>query len=339
MITRLQQLLRAAVGENETAQGKYQIARLEQQARVADEEIASLEATLRGYEGYEERCTALQQQLDLKEKGAQELMRFHIETSTALCASKAQCTSLQRELGARNAHIIKLECYQAAATAFFAKHNVLEGPVSAVGELQFWRVPADCSAQMADLQEQVWNLRAEIQSKSATSTNQQREREDRVKYERLRIAYENLKEDYRKLQQREAGRASIVNKAVAMLQAVCPVEYNMCAAIARDKYPASGGATADYYILAVFGHQTTTTRQPQPPRPVLRPLPLISREGIAPIPIPLAFVSDAARHSDATSGATENVCTGAGKGTIAMETAVESEQEEYPCNNNSECFT
>jgi chromosome segregation ATPase len=113
------------------------------------------------------------------------------------------------------------------------------------GQQHFWRVPKECSAQMADLQAQVWKLRA-------------RERSTAANCEQLQSALDVAHETLRRAQQRDEACSRIVAKAVAALTIDYPGVFQACAELARAKCPRGVLGTqiqGGYYTLAAYACQ------------------------------------------------------------------------------------
>jgi hypothetical protein len=120
------------------------------------------------------------------------------------------------------------------------------------GQQHFWRVPKECSAQMADLQAQVWELRA-------------RERSTAANCEQLQSALDVTHETLRRAHQRDEACARIVAKAVAALTIDYPGVFQACAELAREKCQGvqSTPIQEGYYTLAAYACQMRLAPQEQ----------------------------------------------------------------------------
>jgi hypothetical protein len=113
----------------------------------------------------------------------------------------------------------------------------------------FWQVPPECSAQMAGLQSQVWELRDQVSElqKECTESRLARASNTSTQAELERVARIN-----HVLLQREEKCGMIVHSALALLKAQYPSEFEVCAFIARNKYPQANELALLYATLAVY---------------------------------------------------------------------------------------
>jgi chromosome segregation ATPase len=123
-----------------------------------------------------------------------------------------------------------------------------------------WDIPPAYSAQLADLQAQVWELRQEVVSRTARVAELEQQcclgTSERALYERLRLTLASREEALKRMQHHQQGCASVVSAAVAALRREYPDVFLRCTEIARQRYPRAEGAAADYYTLGVYGYRT-----------------------------------------------------------------------------------
>jgi uncharacterized protein YhaN len=214
---------------------------------------------------------------------AQQGLALTIEKERANYTKQLDCVqvrvnALQKEVWRRGAQIREL----------LDHYRAKPGPDGiAVSEVER---PPRYSAQLADLQAQVWELRAELQSRTARVTELEQQcllntterglydrlraelqrrtarvmeleqqcalnPTERALYEGLRLAFVKQGAELNGALQSQKGRARIVAVAVAALKNEYPEVFELCAEIAQERYPHAQGAAADYYTLAVYGHR------------------------------------------------------------------------------------
>jgi Mg2+ and Co2+ transporter CorA len=155
-----------------------------------------------------------------------------------------QVAALQRELQDRDAQIQGL-------LDNFGTRIQPSGTAICDGSL-----PPEYSAQLADLQTQVWELRSALQSRAARVTELEQQctlsTTERALYEKLRLAFVKQGAELQGVQQQRQGYARIIGAAVTVLKSEYADVFVPCAEIAGERYPHAHGAEADYYTLAVY---------------------------------------------------------------------------------------
>jgi hypothetical protein len=121
---------------------------------------------------------------------------------------------------------------------------------------------------MAGLQCQVWELRdqvSELQKECAES------RLARASNTSTQVDIERVARNNHVLLQREEKCGMIVHSARALLKAQYPSEFEVCAFIARNKYPQANELALLYATLAVYAYRERVEVTPCAPGPAQAP--------------------------------------------------------------------
>jgi hypothetical protein len=212
------------------------------------------ELELLEHSGENNKITSLEAKLATKEACITELT----ESCTGLTAklkALSQLYSSLKELSevsvqiakSKDARIIDLERSQSALMLSLSNNEGSQGSRREGRKSRVWQVPPEYSADLADLQAKVYELRAELRRKSTQTA--ELERGNLL----LRLALERTPEESKRLLTRDQGRVKVIAQAVTALRVAYPAEHSLCSVIAMDLFPRARGAALDFSILEVFG--------------------------------------------------------------------------------------
>jgi hypothetical protein len=242
----------AEVLREHSARAEYNLAGLRQEKTAM---ILKLAATQEESIRLTNRCTEIVRQ-NCKD---QQTLMHNLEVERVgymaqLDAALQRVAELQWQVRERDERISRL----------IDKISLIKPGVCATGcstEVMQWDIPPAYSAQLADLQAQVWELRSTLNDRIARVAELEQQcclgTTERTLYERLRLTLADKEGVLKRLQHHQEGCASVVSAAVAALRREYPDVFLRCTEIARQRYPRAEGAAADYYTLGVYGYRAS----------------------------------------------------------------------------------